>query len=138
MVGSTAPAILVVDDEPEIRGLLLDCLEIHGYRVVAAHDPAAAMSILATQADIHLMLTDVVMPGGMNGFELGRAARATRPDLAVLYMSGYALGEAGGDPAAPAPPILQKPFRFEHVLDAIAAALMPAGVMPLRHRGPAA
>jgi CheY-like chemotaxis protein len=138
MVGSTAPAILVVDDEPEICGLLLDCLEIHGYRVVAAPDPAAAMNILATQAEIHVMLTDIVMPGGMNGFELGRAARANRPDLAVLYMSGYALGELAGDATAPAPPILQKPFRFEHVLEAIADALAPAGVMPVPRGGPAA
>jgi CheY-like chemotaxis protein len=132
MVTPTATAILVVDDEPEIRGLLLDCLEVHGYRVVAAQDPADAMNILAAHAEIRLMLTDIVMPGGMNGFELGRAARANRPDLAVLYMSGYALGEFETAPSVPAPPILQKPFRFEHMLDAIAAALTPAG-----DRGPA-
>jgi CheY-like chemotaxis protein len=138
MVGSTAPAILVVDDEPEIRGLLLDCLEGHGYRVVAAQDPADAMSILAAHGEIRVLLTDIVMPGGMNGFELGRAAQANRPDLAVLYMSGYALGEIGNTPAALAPPILQKPFRFEHLLEAVADALALAGITRPLRRGPTA
>lgn len=122
-MGSSDAAILVVDDEPEIRGLLLDCLEVHGYRVIAAQDATDALRVLTAHPEIRLLLTDVVMPGGINGFELGRAARASHPALAVLYMSGYARGELAGLPTAPEPPILQKPFRFEHVLDAIAAAL---------------
>jgi DNA-binding NtrC family response regulator len=128
----TGAAILVVDDEPEIRGLLLDCLEVHGYRVIAAQGAADALRILAAHPELSLVLTDVVMPGGMNGFELGRAAQADRPGLAVLYMSGYALGELTGAPAgAGSLAILAKPFRFERVLEAIAAALAQGGaVMP--------
>jgi DNA-binding NtrC family response regulator len=129
MEGPTGAAILVVDDEPEIRGLLLDCLEVHGYRVIAAQGAADALRILAAHPEISLMLTDVVMPGGMNGFELGRAAHAGRPGLAVLYMSGYALGELTDAAATALPAILHKPFRFERVLEAIAAALAHAGMV---------
>jgi CheY-like chemotaxis protein len=121
------PTILVVDDEPEIRGLLLDCLEVHGYPVIAAQAAAEALRILAGHPEIRVLLTDVVMPGGINGFELGRVARAGRPELAVLYMSGYALGELDQASAVETPPpILQKPFRFERVLAAIDAALAAA------------
>jgi CheY-like chemotaxis protein len=130
MVEPTGPAILVVDDEPEIRGLLLDCLEVHGYRVISAQSPADAIRILAAHAEIRLMLTDVVMPGGMNGFELGRAALVDHPELAVLYMSGYAPGDFAAPSSPTPPPILQKPFRFERVLDAIAAALGRVDISP--------
>lgn len=119
-------AILVVDDEPEIRGLLLDCLEVHGYHVIAAPGAAEALGILRAHPEIGLLLTDVVMPGGMNGFELGQAAERAHPDLAVLYMSGYAAGELAPATADALPAILQKPFRFERVLAAIAAALPAA------------
>ncbi len=90
---SQGSTILVVDDEPEIRDLLRDCLAGHGYAVIPAGNASEATGILAARPDIGLVITDVVMPGGTNGFQLGRAARAAQPSLSILYMSGYAVGQ---------------------------------------------
>jgi DNA-binding NtrC family response regulator len=123
--------ILIVDDEPEIRGLLLDCLEVRGYTVFAAGDAAQALRVLAVHPEITLLLTDIVMPGGMNGFDLGSAATRMRPRLKVIYMSGYVAAEMTAAAMAATPVFLQKPFRFEHVLESIVSALAPgAGASP--------
>ncbi len=115
--------ILVVDDEPEIRSLLLDCLKVHGYTVLTAGDAPHALKILEAHPEIELLLTDVVMPGGMNGFDLGRAAMRQNQDLQVLYMSGYAVAEMMASAMRTMPTVLQKPFRFDLVLEKIGNSL---------------
>jgi CheY-like chemotaxis protein len=81
--------ILVVEDDKDLRAYLVDVLRDLTYRVVGAQDAVAALGILEQPAvRVDLMLTDVVMPG-MNGRELSRRARELRPQLKVLFMSGY-------------------------------------------------
>jgi PAS domain S-box-containing protein len=81
--------ILVVEDDDDLRAYLVEVLRDLNYRVVAAQDPIAALGMLEhRQMRLDLMLTDVVMPG-MNGRELSSRARQLRPDIKVLFMSGY-------------------------------------------------
>ena len=103
--------ILVVEDEVNLRRLTRQFLENQGYTVVEAADGAAAVQIcVAHQGIIHLMLTDVIMPG-MNGRELAQRVSEIRPNMKVLYMSGYtenAIGHNGTLDAGIM--LLQKPF----------------------------
>ncbi|MCH7930414.1 MAG: response regulator, partial [Proteobacteria bacterium] len=81
--------ILVVEDEAAVREIAVALLEEQGYSVLEAEDGPAALKILDEHPDIDLLLTDVVMPGGMGGPELAQEGRARRPDFKVLYTSGY-------------------------------------------------
>lgn len=82
--------VLVVDDEPLVRMITVDILEDHGYAVVEAGDAASALRIIEKTPTLNLLLTDVGLPGGMNGRELAQAARGLRPDLNTLFVTGYA------------------------------------------------
>jgi PAS domain S-box-containing protein len=87
--GSPNEVILLVEDDHDLRTYLNDVLRGLGYYVMAASDAAAALVVLEQkERRIDLMITDVVMPG-MNGRELGRRAVALRPNLRILYMTGY-------------------------------------------------
>ncbi|MBA4373760.1 MAG: hypothetical protein C0402_12985 [Thermodesulfovibrio sp.] len=82
--------LFVAEDEPSIRSLISDTLEPLGYRIFSAPDGKAALTFIeAYQDKIDLLLTDVIMPG-MNGKELADTVKALRPDIRVLFMSGYA------------------------------------------------
>ncbi len=80
--------ILVVEDEPAVRRISVQALEELGYRTLSADDPAQALQLLAEDPDIALLFTDIVMPG-MTGRQLADRARSSRPDLKVLYTTGY-------------------------------------------------
>ncbi|SEM75998.1 hypothetical protein SAMN05443254_103588 [Bradyrhizobium sp. OK095] len=116
--------ILVVDDEPSIRMLLTDALEEIGFNVLEAHDGPTGLNILQSEATIDLLITDVGLPGGMNGRQLADAARTTRPALKVLFITGYAENAIiGNGQLAPGMQVLTKPFVVEalssRVLDMI-------------------
>lgn len=81
--------LLVVEDDIAVREYVVAQLEAAGYGVRQAKDGPSALAILADDADIDLLFTDVMMPGGMTGRELAIAARRLRPDLKVVYTSGY-------------------------------------------------
>ena len=81
--------VLVVEDNEEVRSLTNLVLNGLGYRTILAADAQAALDVLATTPDIDVLFTDVVLPGGTNGFELAQRARAISPHLKVLYTSGY-------------------------------------------------
>jgi PAS domain S-box-containing protein len=81
--------VLVVEDDAELRAHVLGRLDHLGYRATGAADAAAALDVLAHADDVELLFTDVILPGEMNGRELAEAARARRPELRVLYTSGY-------------------------------------------------
>ena len=86
--------VLLVEDEPAVRMVTREALELGGYRVLEANGPAAALRIAADPATaIDLVLTDMIMPG-MNGAELARRVREVRPELITLFMTGYAESEA--------------------------------------------
>jgi PAS domain S-box-containing protein len=82
--------ILLVDDEPLVRMLAVEQLEELGYAVIEAEDGPAAMRILNSARRISLLITDVGLPGGMNGRQVADAARVSRPGLEVLFITGYA------------------------------------------------
>ncbi|WP_341914371.1 PAS domain-containing protein [Ferrovibrio terrae] len=82
--------VLLVDDEAMVRMLIVDVLGEAGYTVLEAGDGLAGLRILQSDAQIDLLVTDVGLPGGMNGRQMADAARASRPDLKVLFITGYA------------------------------------------------
>lgn len=82
--------ILLVEDEAPLRRVVRMLLEKNGYRVVEAENAVAALDIWAREAaKIDLLFTDIVMPGGVSGRELGQRLKAERPDLKVIFTSGY-------------------------------------------------
>ncbi|MDP9838103.1 PAS domain S-box-containing protein [Neorhizobium huautlense] len=89
-VASGQNLILVVDDEPLVRMVAVEILQDLGYSVLEAEDGPSALKILNTRPDIDLLITDVGMPNGMNGRQLADAARIERPELNVLFVTGYA------------------------------------------------
>ncbi|MEQ8487013.1 MAG: PAS domain S-box protein [Pseudomonadales bacterium] len=108
--------ILVVEDDALVREHLIAQLKGLGYRVTGASNGTAALALLAQHADVDLLFTDVVMPGGMNGRQLADAARASRPGLKVLFTSGYtenAIVHQGRlDPGVN---LLSKPYRRQEL-----------------------
>jgi signal transduction histidine kinase/ActR/RegA family two-component response regulator len=82
--------VLIVDDEPTIRMLVTDSLGDLGYACKEAADGASGLKILQSPERIDLLITDIGLPGGLNGRQLADAARVTRPDLKVLFITGYA------------------------------------------------
>lgn len=81
--------VLLVEDDALVRSYAETQLAALGYQVVSAGDGPEALEIIRKQQDIDLLFTDVIMPGGLNGRELAEAARAIRPELKVLFTSGY-------------------------------------------------
>jgi len=110
-VGET---VLVVDDEATIRMLVTEVLEELGYAAVEAADGASGLKVLQSDLRLDLLVTDVGLPGGMNGRQLADAARELRPDLKVLFITGYAENAAiGNGHLEPGMHVLTKPFAME-------------------------
>ena len=82
--------VLIVDDEPTVRMLIADALEELGYACLEAADGPAGLKLLQSDARIDLLITDVGLPGGLNGRQVADAARGLRADLKVLFITGYA------------------------------------------------
>jgi PAS domain S-box-containing protein len=103
--------ILVVDDDATVRMLIAEVLLERSYNVLEAIDGPAAMRILESDAKIDLLITDVGLPGGMNGRQVADAARLGRGDLKVLFITGYAENAAVGNGyLEPGMEVLTKPF----------------------------
>ncbi len=106
--------VLVVEDEATLRELFTEQLAGLGYQVIAVADGAAALDILRSERQIDLLLTDVGLPGGMNGQQVAEAGRATRPDLKVLFVTGYAQNAAiGNGLLGRGMKVLTKPFDID-------------------------
>lgn len=82
--------VLVVDDEPTIRMLVSEILSDSGYCVIGAPNGPTGLRLLGSNARIDLLITDIGLPGGMNGRQVADAAPVSRPDLKVLFITGYA------------------------------------------------
>jgi signal transduction histidine kinase/PAS domain-containing protein len=107
----TGETVLVIDDEPTVRMLIVDVLEEAGYRALEAEDGPSGLDILQSDARIDLLVTDVGLPGGMNGRQIADAARVARPDLKVLFVTGFAEHAAVGDGhLEPGMAVITKPF----------------------------
>jgi signal transduction histidine kinase len=108
--------ILVVEDDPDVLNVAVSGLLDLGYEVKTATNADEAMDVLRREADIDVLFSDVVMPGGMNGAQLAIEARRIRPDLKVLLTSGYtaaALNEDHG--LSERLEVLRKPYRREEL-----------------------
>ncbi|ENO78065.1 PAS-domain containing protein [Thauera sp. 63] len=102
--------ILLVEDEPEVRKVIRMQLTALGHAVLEAGDGVEALALLESVEDIAVLISDTVMPGGLNGRELAQRARALRPALPILLVTGYARELPAGDDAAAGIPVLRKPF----------------------------
>jgi PAS domain S-box-containing protein len=112
---TTRPAtVLVVDDEASIRMLVCEALDDLGYSAVQAEDGASAMKILASGAKLDLLVSDVGLPGGLNGRQLADHARRTREELKVLFITGYAESASVGPAQLEAGmQVMCKPFELD-------------------------
>ena len=117
-------AILLVDDDTEMRAVARRHLVSLGYRVREAENGPAALAILRDGARFDLLFTDVVMPGGMTGYQLAAAAGYRRPGLKVLFTTGYARTGSRNDLAESEPvAMLRKPYRKHDLAAAIRMVL---------------
>jgi CheY-like chemotaxis protein len=120
--------ILLAEDEEGVRELAREILEEAGYEVLAAPSGVEAVRLAETHpGPIHLLLTDVVMPG-MSGPDVARRVRALRPELAILYMSGYgggAMTERGA--LYPDAGVISKPFSPDLLTQTVRDTLARSG-----------
>lgn len=117
--------ILIVEDDEAVRSMVKDVLEHHHYRVLEAADGASALKVAQEHGDeIELLLTDVVMPGEIDGLELSRRLIADRPALKVIYTSGYSTELFAGDtPLAEGVNYLPKPYPTARLVAIVRGAL---------------
>jgi CheY-like chemotaxis protein len=116
--------VLLVEDDPLVRAQAARLLSALGHRVTVAQDGPSALNALKAAPDVALLMTDVVMPGGMNGRELAGWARAQRPSLKVLLTSGYSEDTAPREGSlARGAKFLAKPYRRAQLAAAVSEAL---------------
>jgi CheY-like chemotaxis protein len=118
-----AASVLVIDDDPDVRGFIVEALEEQGYNVREAADGHEGIAE-ATRETPDLIVLDFIMPG-LSGAEVARQLRERSPDLPILFVSGYSETEAVKS-TAPDAPLLAKPFRAEALHKAVRAALETA------------
>jgi len=116
-----ARIILVVEDDADVRHVTVARLSEFSQHVIEAANAREALDILAQRPDIDLLFTDIAMPGGMNGLELARQAVQLRPDLRVLFVSGYTSSLHSS--AGTAGELLQKPYRRDELGNALKRVL---------------
>jgi PAS domain S-box-containing protein len=117
---------LVIDDEPTVRMLAREVLGDFGFVAIEGETAAEAIAALEAHAGIDLLITDVGLPGGINGRQLAAAARRLRPDLRVLFITGYTSESRLAEDLEPRTQLLTKPFSLDD-LSLHIAALMKGG-----------
>ena len=117
-------SILVIDDDPDVRGFIVETLEEQGYTVREAADGHEGIAEFERETP-DLIVLDFIMPG-LSGAEVAREVRARRPDQAILFVSGYSETEAVKS-TAPDAPLLAKPFRSDALQKAVRSVLTPVG-----------
>jgi CheY-like chemotaxis protein len=120
---ATGETVLVVEDEPVVRGVILEILHDQGYRTLEAADGPSGLRILRKDKRIDLLITDVGLPG-MNGRQLADQARETRPGLKILFITGYAESVAIADGfLQPGMEMITKPFELDNLSRRIRAMI---------------
>lgn len=116
--------VLVVEDDSIVRDYLVYILTHLGYEIVEAGDANAALKVLDEKPGVSLLFTDVILPKGMNAGELAREAKQRRPDLKVLYTTGYADASiAPHDQFVEGVNLLRKPYRTSTLARMVRRAL---------------
>ena len=119
----TGETVLVVEDEPVVRGVILEMLGEQGYRTLEAVDGPSGLRILRTNERIDLLVTDVGLPG-MNGRQVADQARETRPELKILFITGYAESVAISNGfLQPGMEMITKPYDLDHLAQRIRAMI---------------
>lgn len=122
-VSGHGETILLAEDEASVRELAVEVLETAGYRVLVARDGREAQALVQRHAlEMDLALLDVVMPF-RSGREVYDEIQRVRPNLPVLFSTGYSFGELSGLPAASREATLAKPYKRHRLLEAVRAAL---------------
>jgi CheY-like chemotaxis protein len=117
-IAESARVVLVVDDEASVRTIVSEVIKDLGHSCLEAEEGAQALSLLRSTHQVDLLITDVGLPGGMNGRQVADAARQFNPELKVLFITGYAENAVvGNGHLDPGMEVLTKPFE----IDAIAA-----------------
>ena len=112
--------VLIVDDEYELLEVTANYIEELGFQVLAASDGNLALRTLEKNPDIEYLLTDIVMPGGINGVALAKEVRKRLPHVKILYMSGFPSGVIADKSGIELDgPLITKPFSFEELVSAI-------------------
>jgi len=112
--GEARGTILIVDDEPTVRLLLMDVLGDLGYTLIEAADSVSGLKVLQSEVNIDLLITDVGLPGGMNGRQMADAGREIRTGLKTLFITGYAESAAlGNNSLGAGMQVLTKPFAID-------------------------
>jgi len=116
--------VLLVEDEPHILSLLSDYLASEGYQVLEADSAPKAFEILATKPQLDLLVTDFRLPGNVSGVMIAEPALKLRPNLKVIFISGYPIEiYESGSPIARSAPVLAKPFALDTLHSQIQALL---------------
>jgi CheY-like chemotaxis protein len=116
--------ILVVEDDADVREFAVRVLRERGYRVLEAANGGIALVLLQQDLPIDLLFTDIVMPGEPDGIRLAEKARALRPDLPVLFTTGFVGAERLGGSVS-AGRLIGKPYRPRQLEETVASLLSP-------------
>ena len=123
-VTSQGETVLVIDDEATLRMLVTEVLEDLGYATLEAAEGPSGLALLESGRPVDLLITDIGLPGGMNGRQVADAARRVRPGLKVLFITGYAeTTVVGNDRLEPDMQILTKPFTLDALANRIKGLL---------------
>jgi CheY-like chemotaxis protein len=116
--------VLVVEDEAVVRMLVVDVIEGLGHAVLEAADGPSGLEIVRSDTRVDLLVTDVGLPG-LDGRQLAESARERRPDLKVLFITGYANDPSagGGLPAGPGTEMIPKPFGVDALAEKVLGML---------------
>lgn len=121
---TSGETVMIVDDEPAVRMLVTDVLGELGYNAIEASNGPEGLAILESQIPIDLLITDVGLPKGMNGRQLADAARIKRPDLKILFITGYAENAVvGNGHLDPGMHVMTKPFAMDNLAERIRALI---------------
>ncbi len=113
-----AGTVLIVDDDEQVMNVAVDIFDSRGYDVLTANDAGEALGILRRDRPIDVLFSDVMMPGPMNGAELGRAARELRPDIRIVLVSGYPAAALEKADASLGPvAFVSKPYRWAEIAE---------------------
>ena len=120
--------VLLVDDDSEVRAVVRRQLSELGYVLIEAPSGDQALELLANIPEISILLSDVVMPGSLDGYALAEQARALRPDLTILLMTAYNSGQASTREQSFNFPVLSKPFDKQELRQALKDSSLPTGI----------
>ena len=139
LAGTDGPVrVLLVEDDLEVLSTLREQMLLSGWSVVSAQDGQTALALLGADPGITILVSDVMMPGGLTGIELARAAASARPGLPILLISGYpdaALADQGADLREFE--LLHKPFTHQELIERVlnGVAAQEGGAAPLQVSG---